>query len=131
MRTQSTINKSDTQAVRPNNVDDASHPAIRETTPVDFADNFAAVFADFPPRPGRRPRAAGWQRVVELIVSGQITTAEGARLIGRSRQQVHKWLRGHPDIQAPWFEHNGRQIYRDDVLGAREKYIKQLWENGP
>jgi DNA-binding transcriptional regulator YiaG len=47
---------------------------------------------------------------MELIASGQITISEAARLIGTSRQRVHKWTRGY-----------------DDIAGARERLLRKLW----
>lgn len=98
----------------------------------DFADALAALCS---PRNRRRRRPQHWQVAVALIVTGQATVAEVARLIGRSRQQVHEWCKGHPAIQIPWLSADGKQIRslkgepctRDDIRGARKRHLERLW----
>jgi hypothetical protein len=62
---------------------------------------------------GHRPDR--WQDAVALVTSGQITVAEAAKLIGVSRQRVHRWVYGDA-----W-----RISYGSEFRAA---YLKTLWE---
>lgn len=48
-------------------------------------------------------------KAITFVESGQMTVAEVARLMNRTRQQVQTWV-----------------IYKGD---AREKYLKKLWDS--